>query len=79
MKLSQLPTTWKSPGISVPAQSRPAGKLVTFLQVVTLFVLLLAPERVAVFMVAVGVASPIAIVDYTGAGVAALRERAKEV
>jgi phosphatidylglycerophosphate synthase len=63
----------KAMGISVPAQSRPAGKLVTFLQVVTLFVLLLVPERVTVFMVAVGVASVIASVDYTGAGVAALR------
>ena len=32
----------KGMGINVPAQSRPAGKLVTALQVVTLFVLLLA-------------------------------------
>lgn len=63
----------KAMGINVPAQVRPAGKLVTALQVVTLFVLLLAPERNAVFIVAVGAASAIAIVDYTFAGVAALR------
>jgi phosphatidylglycerophosphate synthase len=63
----------KAMGINVPAQVRPAGKLVTALQVVTLFVLLLAPERHAVFIVAVGAASAIAIVDYTFAGVAALR------
>ncbi len=63
----------KAIGISVPAQVRPAGKLVTALQVVTLFVLLLAAERVAVFTIVVGAASAIAIVDYTFAGVAALR------
>ncbi len=63
----------KAMGINVPAQSRPAGKLVTALQVVALFVLLLAPERIAVFIVAVGAASAIAIVDYTFAGLAALR------
>jgi phosphatidylglycerophosphate synthase len=63
--------------ISIPARPRPGGKLVTFLQVVTLFVLLLAPERADVFIVAVGVASAIAIVDYTVVGVAGLRGRAK--
>ncbi len=62
--------------IDIPAAARPSGKLVTVLQIVTLFVLLLEPERVGVFMVAVGVASVIAIVDYTAAGLAALRRRA---
>ncbi|UCC71071.1 MAG: CDP-alcohol phosphatidyltransferase family protein [Gemmatimonadota bacterium] len=63
----------KAMGVNVPAQSRPAGKLVTALQVVTLFVLLLVPERFTVFMVAVGAASAIAIIDYTFAGLATLR------
>lgn len=62
--------------IDIPAAARPSGKLVTVLQIVTLFVLLLAPERVGVFTVAVGVASVIAIGDYTAAGLAALRRRA---
>ncbi len=61
--------------IDIPTQSRPSGKLVTFLQVVTLFMLLLAPERFGVFLVAVGVAAAIAILDYTWAGVASLRGR----
>ncbi len=64
-------------GINVPAQSRPSGKLVTFLQVVTLFVLLLAPERVGVFIVTVAVASVIAMVDYTAVGLARFRARRK--
>ncbi len=63
--------------IDVEIRPRPSGKLVTFLQIVTLFVLLLAPEQAGLFMVAVGVASAIAIVDYTAAGVAGLRARAK--
>ncbi len=63
--------------VRIPAQPRPGGKLVTFLQIVTLFVLLLAPERVSVFMVAVAVASAIAIVDYTLVGVAGVRGRSR--
>jgi phosphatidylglycerophosphate synthase len=63
--------------IGIPTQPRPGGKLVTFLQIVTLFVLLLAPDRVGVFMVAVAVASAIAIVDYTLVGVAGVRGRSR--
>jgi phosphatidylglycerophosphate synthase len=63
--------------INVPTQPRRSGKVVTFLQIVTLFVLLLAPERAELFIVAVGVASAIAIVDYTVVGVANLRRRSK--
>jgi len=54
---------------------RPTGKLVTFLQVVTLFVLLLAPQSVRAFVVAVAVASAIAIIDYTVVGILALRRQ----
>jgi CDP-diacylglycerol--glycerol-3-phosphate 3-phosphatidyltransferase len=63
--------------IDIPAQPRPAGKLVTFLQIVTLFVLLLVPERVGVFLVVVGVASVIAILDYSVAWWAAINRRAR--
>ena len=63
--------------VEFEVESRPSGKLVTVLQMVTLFVLLLAPERVGVFVVAVAAASVIAIVDYTGAGVARVRGRQK--
>lgn len=62
--------------LDIPAQPRPAGKLVTFLQIVTLFVLLLVPERVSVFLVVVGVSSVIAILDYSVAWWTALRRRA---
>lgn len=62
-------------GVSVPAQPRAAGKLVTFLQIVTLFVLLLAPERADVFVVVVAAASVIAILDYTVVGVNRVRHR----
>ncbi len=64
-------------GVSVPAQPRAAGKLVTFLQIVTLFVLLLAPERADVFVVVVAAASAIAIVDYTVVGVHRVRHRSR--
>ncbi len=61
--------------LDIPAQPRAAGKLVTFLQIVTLFVLLLVPERVGVFLVVVGVASVIAIFDYSIAWWTAIRRR----
>ncbi len=61
--------------VDVEVRARPSGKLVTVLQMVTLFVLLLAPERVGLFVVATGVASAIAVVDYTVAGAAAIRGR----
>lgn len=57
--------TAKALSVQLRAAPRPAGKLVTFLQVVTLFVLLLVPESVDVFVIAVAVASLIAIIDYT--------------
>jgi len=69
--------TAKLLGIDIPTQPRPGGKLVTFLQIVTLFVLLLAPDRVGVFMVAVAVASAIAIADYTLVGLAGVRGRSR--
>ncbi len=62
-------------GLSVSIRSRPTGKVVTVLQMATLFILLLAPERIEAFTVAVGVASLLAIVDYTVAGIAGLRRR----
>lgn len=52
-------------GFSLPAKSRLSGKIVTFLQMVTLFVLLLAPELIDYGVMAVGVTGGIAIVDYT--------------
>ncbi len=65
-------------GVEVVARSRPGGKLVTVLQVITLFMLLLAPDQVGLFVVLVAVASVIAIVDYTIAGIVSLRERRNE-
>ncbi len=65
-------------GVDVVARSRPGGKLVTVLQIVTLGVLLFAPDQVGLFVVVVAVASVIAIIDYTVAGIASLRERRNE-
>lgn len=56
-------------------RARSTGKMVTFLQLVALFVLLLAPERVGVFIILVGVASAAAIVDYTFVGITSVRQR----
>lgn len=64
-------------GIHVEAAPRPAGKSVTFLQVVSLFILLLSPQTVGAFVVVVAVASAIAIVDYTLVGIRILRRRAR--
>ncbi len=64
-------------GVNVPAQPRASGKLVTFLQIVTRFVLLLAAEQSGVFVVAVGVASGLAIVDYTIVGIRRVRDRSQ--
>lgn len=64
-------------GLPIGWHPRPAGKLVTFLQLVTLFVLLLAPAQAALFIVAVGVASAVAIVDYTLVRLAELRGRSR--
>lgn len=61
-------------GIRVSVRSRYSGKLVTFLQLVTLFVLLFAPDQAELFVVVVGVASAIAVIDYTAAGIASLRQ-----
>lgn len=63
--------------LDIPAQPRLGGKLVTFLQIVTLFVLLLVPEQVGVFLIVVGVASAIAIIDYSVAWWLAVSERAR--
>lgn len=60
-------------GFRVVWSPRLAGKLVTFLQVVSLFVLLVMPQALGALVVVVAVASAVAIVDYTRAGVVALR------
>jgi CDP-diacylglycerol--glycerol-3-phosphate 3-phosphatidyltransferase/cardiolipin synthase len=60
-------------GLRVPAVARLSGKAVTALQVGALFVLLFWPSLVGPFVAVVGVASAIAIIDYTAVGVAALR------
>lgn len=60
-------------GLNIAAESRRSGKLVTVLQVVTLFVLLLAPYRTGAFIVAVAVASAIAVVDYAASALAEIR------
>ena len=46
-------------------EARPLGKLVTLLQLVTLFAVLLAPSLVSGLIVAIGVLSAGAIADYT--------------
>lgn len=65
----------KGLGFRVNWTPRLAGKLVTFLQVVTLFVLLVAPQVLGALVVAVALASAVAIVDYTVVGIAALERR----
>jgi len=62
--------------LDIQAQPRTGGKVVTFLQIVTLFVLLLMPERVDVFLVVVGMASALAILDYSVAWWLAVSKRA---
>lgn len=65
----------KGLGFQVNWTPRLAGKLVTFLQVVTLFVLLVAPQVLGALVVAVALASAVAIVDYTVVGIAAHERR----
>lgn len=59
-------------GLPVPIYARLSGKAVTVLQLLAIFVLLFAPQVVGAFVAVVGVASVIAIVDYTAVGIAAL-------
>ncbi len=59
---------------NVPVVARFGGKVVTVLQLATLFVLVLAPAWALTFVVAVGLASAYAIVDYTVAGLRAVRQ-----
>ncbi len=66
---------FKALGLAIEPRARASGKLVTFLQIVTLFVLLLAPQSVGLFVAVVGVASAYAIVDYTVAGLRRLESR----
>lgn len=61
---------------AIPVRARAGGKVVTVLQVATLYLLLLAPRWVGPAAVAVGIASAYAIVDYTWAGWRALRSAA---
>jgi len=49
----------------VQFKARPMGKVVTVLQLLTLFAVLAWPEAVTVLLAAVAVASVLAIVDYT--------------
>lgn len=58
---------------SVPVRARAGGKIVTVLQIGTLFLLLFAPGWVGPAVVAVGLVSAYAIADYTWAGWRALR------
>lgn len=64
-------------GLPIPARPRTGGKVVTFLQMVTLFVLLLFPDLTGFFVVAVGVTSAAAIADYTAVGLATVRRRSR--
>lgn len=57
----------------VPVSARAGGKVVTVLQVVTLYLLLLQPGWVGPAVVAVGIASAYAVADYTWASWRALR------
>lgn len=55
-------------------RSRPGGKLVTALQILAVLVLLVRPGWVGPVVVVAGVAAVYAIVDYTRAGLASLRD-----
>lgn len=59
--------------LPVRFRARRSGKIVTTLQVVTAFVVLLRPEWVEGFAIGVGAAALYAIVDYTRAGLDGLR------
>ncbi len=63
--------------LAIPARPRTSGKVVTFLQMATLFGLLLAPDLTSFFVVVVGLASAAAIADYTAVGLASLRQRSR--
>lgn len=63
-------------GLRIPVQSRFSGKVVTVLQVGTLFLLLFRPAFVPAMVVLVGIASAYAIGDYTWARWRTLREPA---
>ena len=57
---------WMTPGLQVAHfRARWLGKVVTILQLLVLFALLLAPEALRVFMPLVAAASAAAILDYT--------------
>jgi len=62
-------------GRPLSIRSRPSGKIVTALQVATIMALLLRPGWVRGLVAMTGLASAAAIVDYTRAGLADLRER----
>lgn len=61
---------------AVPVSARAGGKVVTVLQVATLYLLLLASGWVGPAVVAVGITSAYAIADYTWASWRALRSAA---
>ena len=54
--------SWLRP---VTFQARPAGKVVTVLQLVTLYAALVRPSAVPVLVILVGGAAAVAVVDYT--------------
>jgi phosphatidylglycerophosphate synthase len=60
-------------GVDVPLESRFPGKVVTTLQLAALLVLTLLPLAATATVVATGIASAWAIVDYSGVGLRALR------
>ncbi|MEE8551173.1 MAG: CDP-alcohol phosphatidyltransferase family protein [Gemmatimonadota bacterium] len=60
--------------LAIPARARTSGKVVTFLQMATLFGLLLVPDLTSFFVVVVGLASAAAIADYTAVGLASVRQ-----
>jgi CDP-diacylglycerol--glycerol-3-phosphate 3-phosphatidyltransferase/cardiolipin synthase len=63
--------SWLRP---VPFRARMAGKIVTTLQLATLIALIIRPDLVATLVMAVGLTSAVAIVDYT---LALWRERVR--
>jgi len=54
--------SWLRP---VTFKARPAGKLVTVLQLITLYLAVIRPSLAPSFVLLVGAAAAVAIVDYT--------------
>lgn len=65
--------------LPVRFRARLGGKVVTGIQIVAVLVLLVRPERVAPLIALAGAAGLFAVVDYTRAGLRALRSGARDV